>query len=104
MEQVHLYKGEVAVMAGTQADYFFLVRHGRLTRADIDDRTQDYAENEMLGIVNVLKRQAYKHTYVASLTTTLVKLDQDVITNRLVDQSEQFRAIFGSIVNQMETG
>ena len=45
MEQVHLYKGEVAVMAGSEADHFFLVRHGRLTRADIDDRSQDYAEN-----------------------------------------------------------
>ena len=54
MEQVHLYKGEVAVMAGSEADHFFLVRHGRLTRADIDDRSQDYAENEMLGVVNVL--------------------------------------------------
>ena len=73
MEQVHLYKGEVAVMAGTEADHFFLVRHGRLTRADIDDRTHDYAENEMLGIANVLNRQAYKYTYIASLTTTLVK-------------------------------
>ncbi len=104
MEQFHLYKGEVAVMAGTEADHFFLVRHGRLTRADISDRSEDYAENEMLGIVNVLKRQAYKHTYIASLTTTLVKLDQEIITNRLVDQSEQFRAIFGSIVNQMDTG
>ena len=104
MEQVHLYKGEVAVMAGSEADHFFLVRHGRLTRADIDDKSQDYAENEMLGIVNVLQRQAYKHTYIASLTTTLVKLDQDVITNRLVDQSDEFKAIFGSIVGQMDSG
>ena len=55
MEQVHLYKGEVAVMAGSEADHFFLVRHGRLTRADIDDRSQDYAENDMLGVVNVLR-------------------------------------------------
>ena len=29
MEQVHLYKGEVAVMAGAEADHFFLVPHGR---------------------------------------------------------------------------
>ena len=103
MEQVHLYKGEVAVMAGSEADHFFLVRHGRLTRADIDDRSQDYAENEMLGVVNVLRRQTYKYTYVALLTTTLIKLDQDVISNRLENQSEQFKAIFGSIVDQLET-
>ena len=103
MEQVHLYKGEVAVMAGSEADHFFLVRHGRLTRADIDDRSQDYAENEMLGVVNVLRRQTYKHTYIALLTTTLIKLDQDVISSRLENQSEQFKAIFGSIVDQLDT-
>ena len=91
------------VMAGSEADHFFLVRHGRLTRADIDDRSQDYAENEMLGVVNVLRRQTYKYTYVALLTTTLIKLDQDVISNRLENQSEQFKAIFGSIVDQLET-
>ena len=87
MEQVHLYKGEVAVMAGWV----------------IDVRSQDYAENEMLGVVNVLRRQTYKHTFIALLTTTLIKLDQDVISNRLEDQSEQFKAIFGSIVDQLET-
>ena len=102
MEQVHLYKGEVAVMAGAEADHFFLVRHGRLTRADIDDRSQDFAENEMLGVVNVLRKQTYRYTYIASLTTTLIRLDQDVISNRLVNQSEQFKAIFGSIVDQLE--
>ena len=104
MEQVHLYKGEVAVMAGTEADHFILVRHGRLTRADIDDKTHDYSENEMLGIANVLNQQAYKYTYIASLTTTLVKLDHDVIIDRLHDQSEQYKVSFGSIVGQMDAG
>ena len=102
MEQVHLYKGEVAVMAGSEADHFFLVRHGRLRREDIDDRSLGLAAMDMLGVVNVLRRQTYKHTYVALLTTTLIKLDQDVISNRLENQSEQFKAIFGSIVDQLE--
>ena len=57
----------------------------------------------MLGVVNVLRRQTYKHTYIALLTTTLIKLDQDVISNRLENQSEQFKAIFGSIVDQLES-
>ena len=70
MEQVHLYKGEVAVMAGAEADHFFLIRHGRLTRADIDDRSQDFAENEMLGVVNVLRKQTYKYTYICLLYTS----------------------------------
>tara|TARA_B100001057_G_scaffold133749_1_gene133168 strand:- start:2414 stop:2728 length:315 start_codon:yes stop_codon:yes gene_type:complete len=104
MEQVHLYKGEVAVMAGAEADHFFLVRHGRLTRVDINDKNSDYAENEMLGITNVLRRQAYRHTYVASLTTTLVKLDQSVITSRLAEQSKSFQALFGNIVGQLDGG
>ena len=104
MEQVHLYKGEVAVMAGTEADHFFLVRHGRLTRVDINDKASDYAENEMLGITNVMRRQAYRHTYVASLTTTLVKLDQSVITTSLDAQSKPFQALFSKIIDQLDGG
>ena len=104
MEQVHLYKGEVAVMAGTEADHFFLVRHGRLTRVDVNDKASDYAENEMLGISNVMARQAYRHTYVASLTTTLVKLDQSVITTRLAAQSKPFQALFINIIEQLDGG
>jgi len=102
MERLHLYKGEVAVVAGTEADHFFLVRHGRLTRADLDSREEDYAENEMLGVTNVLRRQAYRHTYIALLTTTLVKLDQSIITTRLTEQPEQFQALFGYLANQLD--
>ena len=104
MEQVHLYKGEVAVMAGTEADHFFLVRHGRLQRIDIDDKNSDYAENEMLGVPNVLRRQAYRHTYVASLTTTLVKLDHSVITDRLVDQPKPFQLLFDKLLTELDGG
>jgi hypothetical protein len=46
----------------------------------------------------------YKHTYVASLTTTLVKLDQSVITSRLAEQSKSFQALFGNIVGQLDGG
>ena len=91
-------------MAGTQADHFFLVRHGRLTRVDVNDKASDYAENEMLGITNVMRRQAYRHTYVASLTTTLVKLDQSVITTRLAAQSKPFQALFINIIEQLDGG
>ena len=91
-------------MAGTEADHFFLVRHGRLTRIDVNDKASDYAENEMLGITNVMRRQAYRHTYVASLTTTLVKLDQSVITTRLAAQSKPFQALFINIIEQLDGG
>ena len=91
-------------MAGTEADHFFLVRLGRLTRVDVNDKASDYAENEMLGITNVMRRQAYRHTYVASLTTTLVKLDQSVITTRLAAQSKPFQALFINIIEQLDGG
>ena len=91
-------------MAGTEADHFFLVRHGRLTRVDVNDKASDYAENEMLGITNVMRRQAYRHTYVASLATTLVKLDQSVITTRLAAQSKPFQALFSNIIEQLDGG
>ena len=91
-------------MAGTEADHFFLVRHGRLTRVDVNDKASDYAENEMLGVTNVMRRQAYRHTYVASLTTTLVKLDQSVITTRLAAQSKPFQALFINIIEQLDGG
>ena len=58
----------------------------------------------MLGITNVMRRQAYRHTYVASLTTTLVKLDQSVITTRLAAQSKPFQALFINIIEQLDGG
>ena len=53
-------------------------------------------------LANSITLKAYRHTYIALLTTTLVKLDQSIITTRLTEQPEQFQALFGYLANQLD--